>query len=75
MQHEHCVWEEEDGDWLLEHLMAFPAGKHDDGVDEAAMIARVIDEAHPALMAPPAPPPAELDAWGRRKETNDWKTL
>lgn len=63
------------GDWLMEQLMAFPAGKHDDGVDEAAMIARVIDEAHPAMAMPPPPTPGgNTDAWGRPKSTSNWKT-
>lgn len=38
------------GDYLLEQLIKFPAGKYDDAVDMMALMARAIAEAHPMLM-------------------------
>jgi len=38
-----------EGDRMLEQLIAFPAGKHDDFVDALGTIGRAIDEAHPAM--------------------------
>jgi hypothetical protein len=38
-----------DGDLVLDELARFPAGKHDDEVDAAALIGRALDMAHPAL--------------------------
>jgi hypothetical protein len=64
------------GDWLLEQLTGFPTAKHDDGADEAAMIARVIDEAHPGLFKRDVPQPEITDAWGRKRpDSTNWKTL
>jgi predicted phage terminase large subunit-like protein len=34
----------------LSEFLVFPAGKHDDEVDTASLIGRVIDQAHPALV-------------------------
>lgn len=54
----------EKGERLLEQLLKFPAGSHDDGVDMLAMMARVVDEAHPGFLA--APKPAEpVDRWDK----------
>lgn len=38
------------GDYLLEQLIKFPAGKYDDAVDMMALMARAIAEAHPMLL-------------------------
>lgn len=38
------------GDAIIEEYVAFPGGKHDDEVDAAANIGRVLDMAHPALV-------------------------
>lgn len=38
-----------EGDRMLDQLIAFPAGKHDDFVDALGTIGRAIDEAHPAM--------------------------
>lgn len=38
------------GDYVLDEYKAFPAGRHDDRVDAAAHIARVLDMAHPAII-------------------------
>lgn len=40
---------------LLTQLLKFPAGTRDDAVDMAVLMAKAIDIAHPAIVAPPAP--------------------
>lgn len=47
------VWFEPGAD-IGEFLM-FPAGKHDDDVDNASLIGRALDMAHPALVPPDQP--------------------
>ncbi len=44
------------GDDVLDQYLKFPLGKNDDEVDAAGVIGRVIDEAHPALVAPSTTP-------------------
>lgn len=39
-----------DGDAIIEEYVAFPGGKHDDEVDAAANMGRVLDQAHPAIV-------------------------
>ncbi len=36
----------------LSEFLVFPAGKHDDEVDVASLIGRVLDQVHPAIVAP-----------------------
>lgn len=43
------------GHQLLGQLLRFPAGKYDDGVDMAALMAMAIDQAHPAVTPPQKP--------------------
>lgn len=38
-----------DGDGIIDQYIRFPSGTHDDEVDAAAIIGRVIDDAHPAI--------------------------
>jgi hypothetical protein len=38
---------------LLTQLLKFPAGSRDDAVDMAALMAKAIDVAHPAIVLPP----------------------
>jgi hypothetical protein len=40
----------EQGDEIIEEYRAFPTGRHDDRVDAAAHLARVLDMAHPAII-------------------------
>lgn len=63
------------GNRLLEQLVAFPAGKHDDAVDVLSLFAMAIQSAHPAILNKPPEEPRR-DAWGRRTEgeNNSWKT-
>lgn len=66
------------GHGILEQLLRFPAGAHDDKVDALAQIGLALDMAHPALG--PAKPDVrpKRDIWDkpRRREGEDsWKTL
>ena len=52
------------GDYILEQLIKFPAGKHDDAVDMCAMMARAVDEAFPMFVDPPETD-VPIDRWDR----------
>ena len=61
------------GHQLLAQLLRFPAGKYDDGVDMAALMAMAIAQAHPAIIPPPVKqePPrgaATIEEMARRYE-------
>jgi predicted phage terminase large subunit-like protein len=49
-----------EGDAIIEQFVKFPAGKHDEEVDMAALIGRAIAMAHPAIVPPEDKPPAEM---------------
>ena len=68
----HCDW----GDRLINQLVAFPAGKHDDAVDVCALFGLALEELIPGMLPKPKEEP-KTDAWGRyRRESNDrWKTM
>lgn len=62
------------GGRLLDQLVAFPAGKHDDAVDVLALFAMAIQSAHPAIIDKVPDEPAR-DLWGRLRDDGDsWKT-
>lgn len=64
------------GHRLLAQLLGFPAGRYDDAVDMAALMALAVDQAHPA-MAPKAEPAKSRDRWDRAfrdQETESWRT-
>jgi hypothetical protein len=42
--------DDDTGERVLNQLIAFPAGKHDDAVDVCGMIGRALDMAHPAIV-------------------------
>ena len=48
----------------ISEFLVFPAGKNDDDVDVAGLIGRVIDQAHPAMVAT-QPKPVRGDRWSR----------
>jgi predicted phage terminase large subunit-like protein len=48
-----------EGDAIIDQLVKFPAGKHDEEVDILGIMGRVIDMAHPALVPSEEPAPAE----------------
>jgi len=58
------------GDEVLNQLLKFPAGKHDDDVDMCALFARVVDEAHPLVKAVP-PPKQKRDRWDKAFEEDE----
>lgn len=60
-------------DGLVDQLIQFPAGKHDDKVDACALMGLALQESHPAVLAKPKV--VELDIWGRRKKAASWKLL
>ena len=64
------------GDAVLEELLKFPGGKHDDDVDMCALIARAVDEMHPRVM-PTKQEKKKTDRWDRafrREERASWRT-
>lgn len=62
------------GHRILNQLLAFPAGKHDDIVDVLGNVGRYLQMMRAGQLPKPVKP-APLDAWGRRKQVNNWKTL
>lgn len=67
----------EHGHRLLAQMLAFPAGMHDDAVDQAALMALALDEAHPATL-PVTQTIQKVDRWARAfgddTEVDSWKT-
>lgn len=66
------------GERILNQLLAFPAGKHDDAVDVCGMMGRVIDQAHPAFVQE-VDKTEPQDRWARAFNKNkeagtSWKT-
>ena len=53
------------GDYCLEQLIKFPAGKYDDAVDMMALIARAIDEAYPMMTIPHDEQTSQPDKWNK----------
>ena len=61
-------------DGLVDQLIQFPAGKHDDKVDVCGLMGLALQEQHPAVLA--RPKVVELDIWGRkRKRAQSWKLM
>ena len=67
------------GERILNQLLSFPAGKHDDAVDVCGIMGRVIDQAHPAFVQTPETkekPSKYRKAFQRQRESdNSWKTM
>lgn len=59
------------GDDVLDQYLKFPLGKNDDEVDAAGIIGRVLDEAHPAIVAPSAQPEVRK-RYEKRKKRTGW---
>lgn len=61
----------------IDEFLKFPAGKHDDDVDNASLMGRALDEAHPAIV-PVKEKPKFVDRWDAKfnedGDANDWKT-
>lgn len=66
----HCDW----GDRLINQLVAFPAGKHDDAVDVCALFGLALEEVVPGMKPSNTPKEDNRDMWGKRKnEGSSWK--
>lgn len=62
------------GHRILNQLLTFPAGKHDDIVDVCGLLGRYLQ----MMVGKAPPPPAQqvpTDMWGRPRSVNNWKTL
>lgn len=53
---------------VLDQLIRFPAGKHDDAVDCCSLIGRAVYDAHPAIIRPSEKPTRPNDAYSRHRE-------
>lgn len=65
------------GHRLLNQLLSFPAGKFDDAVDMASLMARAIDQAHPAIAASINTAVQPKDSWSKvfdAPESKSWRT-
>lgn len=62
----------EHGHAILAQLLAFPGGVRDDDVDMCGMIARAIDQAHPAVVVEQIKRPPE-DRYSRDREEDSWR--
>lgn len=58
------------GHRILAQLLGFPAAKHDDAVDMCGLMARVLDQAHPA-MAVASKPRVVNDRWDKAFEGDE----
>jgi predicted phage terminase large subunit-like protein len=60
----------------LSEFLVFPAGKHDDEVDNASLIGRAVDQAHPAIVKG-AETNKRRDRWDRESDDAgiNWKTV
>jgi len=63
------------GDRLIEQLVAFPAGKHDDAVDVLALFALAVQTANPSILVDISTKSNDTDAWGRfkRSGSDSWR--
>ena len=61
---------------ILDQLLRFPTGKHDDKVDVCALMGMVLDQAHPAVVV--AEKKKRVGRWDRAfagTEDSSWKTI
>jgi len=61
------------GEDVLSEYLKFPTGAHDDEVDAAGIIGRVIDEAHPAIV-PTTRGPEVRRRYSKKKPASVWAT-
>lgn len=60
-------------DRAINQCVGFPAGKFDDAVDMCALIARAIEQVHPARPSKPPKPKEPMDRWDQLFDDNDWE--
>ena len=64
------------GDVVLDELLRFPAGKHDDEVDCLSAIGRALDQAHPAIVPVEKEESPVTGRYRRQRAGGDsWKTI
>lgn len=67
-----------DGDDVLAQYLKFPGGRNDDEIDAAAIIGRVLDDAHPAIARRDDGAKKKVDRWdkafGDHEDEDSWKT-
>jgi len=61
------------GEYVLNQLIAFPAGKNDDAVDMCALVARAIEKVRPARPSKPPKPKKQRDVWDKAFDALDYK--
>jgi predicted phage terminase large subunit-like protein len=61
---------------VLDQLIRFPAGKHDDAVDCCSLIGRAVAEAWPSVIIPVVKPGNPNDAYSRNRKSSgeSWRT-
>lgn len=64
-----------EGDLVLDEYLHFPAGRHDDDVDNGSLIGRALDQVHPALVKVKTnnPNPSDLGMFAKRDAGPSWK--
>jgi predicted phage terminase large subunit-like protein len=66
----NAPWVEE----VMSDFLTFPAGKHDDDIDAAALAGLVLDRAHPAIVQPTAAQTRPNDRYRRAQQPADsWR--
>ena len=66
-----------EGDLVLDEMLHFPAGRHDDEIDAASLIGRALDDMHPAIVKriELERNPSDLARWrGQDSDAGSWKT-
>lgn len=68
------VWlpDTQEGDEILDEYLRFPAGKHDDEVDAAALIGRALDEAHPGIAPRETTPEVKKRYQKKKSKGSPW---
>ena len=64
----------EQGHALLDQLLRFPTGKHDDKVDVCALMGMVLDQAHPAIVTETQQEEEIMDYGLMPEDEESWKT-
>ena len=59
---------------VLEQLVSFPTGKHDDDVDVCAILGMALDQTHPAITLPEEKDDPGKDAYEDDEDEGSWKT-
>jgi hypothetical protein len=65
-----------EGDAILDEYLRFPAGKHDDDVDNGSLIGRALDMTHPAIVPVRQidTNPSDRNQWSGNSYADSWKS-